>query len=51
MGTDMKVTTEDPPARRASTQKTIQKITYPKAGVSKWSLTRPITEVYSEQLH
>lgn len=48
LGKDMKVTTENLPAKRVSRQKTIQKITCTKAGVSESSLTRPIIEVYFE---
>lgn len=50
MGKYMEVTTEDPPARRMSTQRTT-KTSSPKAGVSKWSHTRQIIDMYFEQLH
>lgn len=50
MGKDMEITTENLPARRVSAQKNSQKITYPRAGGSKWSLIRQIIEVCFEQL-
>lgn len=52
MGKDMKVAKENVPAKRISTQRSIQKITYLKVGVSKGSLaSQQMKLVYLGQCH